>query len=155
MKSRDAAGLVISIAATLAVGYLASRVTIPEIPGWYAGLKKPSFNPPNWLFAPVWTTLYVLMAVAAWRVWRRQGFGWPISVYAVQLLLNGSWSFLFFGEHAVGAALAEITCLAGLIFITLVGFWHRDRIAGLLLLPYAAWVSFAGLLNLAIWHLNG
>ena len=142
------------LATTLAVGFLASQVTVPSIPGWYAGLHKPSFNPPNWLFAPVWTTLYVLMAVAAWRTWRKAGVR-PLGLYALQLALNGAWSFIFFGAHAIGLALAEIVLLMVLVLAAMWRFWRTDRIAGLLFVPYAGWVLFAGLLNAAIWRLNG
>ncbi len=142
------------LAATLAVGFLASQVTVPSIPGWYAGLHKPSFNPPNWLFAPVWTTLYVLMAVAAWRAWRKAGVR-LLGLYALQLALNGAWSFIFFGAHAIGLALAEIVLLLVLVLATMWRFWRKDRIAGLLFVPYAGWVLFAGVLNAAIWRLNG
>jgi benzodiazapine receptor len=142
------------LVATLAVGFVASLATVPNIPGWYAGLHKPSFNPPNWVFAPVWTALYVLMAIAAWRVWRKAGL-WPLGLYAMQLALNGAWSFIFFGAHAVGAALVEIVLLLALVLAMMASFWRKDRIAGLLLLPYAAWVLFAAVLNAAIWRLNG
>jgi tryptophan-rich sensory protein len=142
------------LGATLAVGFVASLATVPNIPGWYAGLHKPSFNPPNGIFAPVWTALYVLMAIAAWRVWRKAGLR-PLRLYAVQLILNGAWSFIFFGAHAVGAALAEIVLLLALVLAVTASFWGKDRIAGLLFLPYAAWVLFALVLNAAIWRLNG
>ena len=144
------------LAMTLTVGFVASLVTVPNIPSWYHALAKPSFNPPDGVFAPVWTGLYVLMAVAAWRVWRKAGLlSRPLELYAVQLALNGAWSLLFFGAHAVGLALAEIALLLVLILATMQSFWNRDRIAGLLFLPYAAWVLFAGALNAAIWRLNG
>jgi tryptophan-rich sensory protein len=142
------------LAATLAVGFVASLVTVPNIAGWYAGLHKPSFNPPNGVFAPVWTSLYVLTAIAAWRVWRKAGPR-PLGLYALQLILNGAWSFLFFGAHAIGAALAEIVLLLALVLATMASFSSRDRVAGLLFLPYAAWVLFAAALNAAIWRLNG
>jgi tryptophan-rich sensory protein len=142
------------LAATQAVGFVASLVTVPNIPVWYEDLNKPGFNPPNWIFAPVWTTLYVLMAIAAWRVWRKAGLR-PLGLYALQLVLNGAWSLIFFGAHAIGAALAEIVLLLALVLATMGSFWGKDRIAGLLFLPYAAWVLFAGLLNAAIWRLNG
>jgi benzodiazapine receptor len=141
---------------TLAVGALGSVATEPSIPTWYAGLAKPSFNPPNWLFAPVWTTLYILMAVAAWRVWRITGTkSLEIAAFGLQLALNCAWSFIFFSAHQPGAALAEISLLWLTILATLILFWRRDRIAGLLFVPYLAWTSFAALLNHAIWQLNG
>ncbi|HEX4271277.1 MAG TPA: TspO/MBR family protein [Rhizomicrobium sp.] len=141
---------------TLAVGALGSVATEPSIPTWYAGLAKPGFNPPNWLFAPVWTTLYILMAVAAWRVWRVTGTkSLEMTIFAVQLALNCAWSFIFFSAHQTGAALAELSLLWLTILATLILFWRHDRIAGLLFVPYLAWTSFAALLNHAIWRLNG
>ena len=142
------------LAVTLAVGFIASLVTTPNIPGWYEALHKPSFNPPNGVFAAVWTALYVLMAVSAWRVWRKAGLR-PLWLYVLQLALNGVWSFIFFGAHATGAALTEIILLFILVLATMRSFWDRDLIAGLLFMPYAAWVLFAGVLNGAIWRLNG
>ena len=153
-KATELLTLFAILAATLAVGYLASLVTVPNIPGWYAGLHKPAFNPPNAVFAPVWTTLYVLMAVAAWRVWRKAGVR-PLGLYVVQLALNFAWSFIFFGAHAVGAALLEIALLFVAVAFTMRAFWRLDRVAGWLFVPYAAWVFFAGVLNAAIWRLNG
>ena len=153
-KTTDLLALFALLAATLVVGFVASLATVTNIAGWYEGLHKPSFNPPNGVFAPVWTALYVLMAVAAWRVWRKAGLR-PLGLYAMQLALNGAWSFIFFGAHAVGAALAEIALLLALVLATMGSFWGKDRIAGLLFLPYAGWVLFAAVLNAAIWRLNG
>jgi tryptophan-rich sensory protein len=153
-KSAELLTLFAFLAATLAVGFLASLVTVPNIPSWYEGLHKPFFNPPNSVFAPVWTTLYVLMAVAAWRVWRKAGLR-PLGLYVLQLALNFAWSSIFFGAHAIGAALVEIALLFAAVVLTLRDFWRLDRIAGWLLVPYAAWVLFAGVLNAAIWRLNG
>ena len=153
-RTHELLALFALLAATLAVGFVASLVTVPNIPEWYAGLHKPAFNPPNGVFAPVWTALYVLMAVAAWRVWRKAGLR-PLGLYALQLALNGAWSFVFFGAHAVGIALVEIAFLFVLVLYTMHAFWRLDRIAGWLFVPYAAWVFFAGVLNAAIWRLNG
>ncbi len=139
----------------LLVGGAATFFTEPSIPTWYATLNKPSFNPPNWLFAPVWTTLYVLMGVAASRVWKRTGFGLEIQLWSVQLALNFCWSAIFFSLHLIGAALAEMAALWLAILATLVLFARRDQTSGLLLLPYLLWVSFALALNAAIWRLNG
>lgn len=148
--------LMFFLLATLGVGATASLFTTPNIPGWYAGLIKPSFNPPNWVFAPVWTTLYVMMAVAAWRVWRRTGLK-DRALYAfwAQLFLNFCWSGIFFALHQPGLALAELLLLDAVLLVTLVLFWGRDRLAGLLMAPYLAWTSFASLLNYEIWRLNG
>ena len=141
---------------TLLKGAVASVFTGPAIPTWYAGLVHPSFAPPNWIFAPVWTGLYVLMAVAAWRVWRLAGLKSPeIAAFGLQLAFNCAWSFVFFHFHLIGPAAVELAVLLALILATLILFWRRDRLAGLLLLPYLAWTGFALALNLAIWRLNG
>jgi translocator protein len=142
------------VAVCLAAGALGGAVTAPAIPGWYAGLVKPSFNPPNWLFAPVWTALYLLMAIAAWLVWRRGNARTPLMLFALQLVLNSIWSLLFFGLHRVDLALLDIVLLLGTIVATAVAFRPRSAVAALLLAPYLAWVSFATVLNFAIWRLN-
>jgi benzodiazapine receptor len=140
---------------TLGVGAAASLFTAPEIPTWYAGLAHPAIAPPNWLFAPVWTALYVLMGFAAWRVWKKTGLKSPEMIaFAVQLILNFAWSALFFGLHRIGAALMELAVLDLAILVTAILFARRDRIAGLLLLPYLAWSLFASVLNHAFWQLN-
>ena len=132
---------------------------------WYVGLAKPPWNPPSWVFAPVWTVLYALMAVAGWLAWRSREPARPagpspvrraaFGAYALQLLLNGAWSWLFFGLHRPGVAFAEIVALWVAILLTVVLFWRLRPFAGALLLPYLAWVGFAAALNLAIWRLNG
>lgn len=150
--------LIGSIVLCLAAGGLGAWATNSEIPTWYAGIAKPSWNPPNWVFGPVWTTLYVLMAVAAWLVWRRDGMRearGPLTLFAIQLALNTLWSFLFFGLHNPGLAAAEIVLLSATILATTVSFWRRSHWAGALLVPYLAWVSFATVLNFTIWQLNG
>jgi len=140
---------------TLGVGASASLFTAPQIPTWYAGLVHPAIAPPNWVFAPVWTILYVLMAFAAWRVWKQTGLKSPEMIaFAVQLVLNFAWSAVFFGLQQIGAALAEIAGLDLAILVTAILFAHRDWIAGLLLLPYLAWTLFATVLNHAFWRLN-
>lgn len=125
--------------------------------GWYAELAKPMWNPPNWVFGPVWTSLYTMMAVAAWLVWL-QG-GWeaqrrPITLYLVQWALNALWTPLFFGLHLPGLALVEIVVLVFLIVVTATLFWRVKPVAGLLLVPYAAWTLFAATLNFTIWRMN-
>lgn len=143
------------LAVTLMVGFLGGQVTAPNIASWYNGLTKPSFNPPNWIFAPVWTTLYVMMAVAAWRVWRVKGFkSRAFPLWLAQLVLNFAWSFIFFGNHALAPAFAELIVLWVVLFFTLVTFGRIDKPAGWLLIPYLAWVSFAGVLNFWVWQLN-
>ncbi|MCD7059922.1 TspO/MBR family protein [Pelagibacterium xiamenense] len=124
---------------------------------WYETLVKPDWRPPNWLFGPVWTVLYIAMAVSGWLVWREAGFSGAtgaLFVYAVQLLLNGSWSVLFFGLHRPDLALAEIVLLWLAIMLTIVLFWPISMVAALLMVPYALWVGFASVLNFAIWRLN-
>ena len=148
--------LLFFILVTAAVGAAGSLVTQPNIPTWYAHLNHPSITPPNWVFGPVWTTLYVLMAVGAWRVWRITGLkSIELLAWGLQLALNFAWSAIFFGLHRIGAALVEILLLDLAILYTLLLFWRRDAIAGALLLPYLAWTGFATLLTWRFWQLNG
>jgi translocator protein len=147
--------LLVFVLLALLVGGAASLFTAPAIPAWYAGLNTPEFTPPDWLFAPVWTALYVLMGVAASRVWKITGFGTAIAFWTAQLALNFLWSAIFFSLHQIGSALVEMGALWLTIAATLILFARRDRIAGLLFVPYLAWVSFAFALNLAIWQRNG
>jgi benzodiazapine receptor len=124
---------------------------------WYAALSKPRWNPPNWLFGPVWGILYILMAIAAWLVWRRidlPGAGLALGLYAVQLGLNAAWSWLFFGRNQLGWALVEILMLLAAILATLIAFWRVDPVSGYLLLPYLLWVAFASFLNFTLWRMN-
>ncbi len=124
---------------------------------WYEGLAKPSWNPPNWAFAPAWTVLYIMNAVAGWLVWHQAGFsgaGVAMAVYGVQLLFNAGWSAVFFGLKRPDWAFAEVIGLWLSILATIIVFLPISQTAGLLLLPYLAWVSFAAFLNLTIWRLN-
>lgn len=124
---------------------------------WYRGLKKPTWNPPNSVFGPVWTVLYLLIAAAAWLVWRRYGIAGaivPLFVFVIQLLLNAAWTWLFFGRHQPQQAFIDILVLWVTILITLILFWRLEPLAGILLLPYLAWVSFAAVLNGTIWVKN-
>jgi tryptophan-rich sensory protein len=147
--------LYLFLIATLGVGALASLVTYPQIPTWYASLTHPRFAPPNWLLAPIWTTLYIVMAFAAWLVWKKTGLKSPeMVVFALQLALNLAWTILFFGLHRIGAALIEIAVLDMAVLAALLLFLRRDRLAGLILLPYLAWTGFASVLTQAIWQLN-
>ena len=128
------------------------------MPGeWYETLRKPAWNPPGWLFGPVWSALYTMMAVAAWQVWKRGGFvaqRRPLTLFLAQLVLNAAWTPLFFGLHRPGLAFAEILLLWLAIAATLVAFWPVSRTAAGLLAPYLAWVSFAAVLNGTLWRLN-
>jgi tryptophan-rich sensory protein len=121
---------------------------------WYAALNKPIWNPPPWLFGPAWTLLYTLMAIAAWMVWKRVGFGKPLKLYFVQLSLNAAWTPIFFGAHAMGWALVEIVALWIAILLTLLNFRRVNTTAGWLFVPYLAWVTFATSLNFTLWRLN-
>jgi tryptophan-rich sensory protein len=141
--------------ASLGVGAVASLFTTPQIPTWYAALNRPSFTPPNWVFAPVWTTLYIVMAFAAWRAWKKGGLKSPaMALFAVQLALNLAWSVVFFGLHQIGAAVIEIALLDAAVLATLLLFFGLDRLAGLLFVPYLAWLLFATALNHSFWQLN-
>jgi len=128
------------------------------MPGeWYASLKKPTWNPPGWIFGPVWTALYTMMAVAAWLLWRQGGWGKqrkPLLIFIVQLTLNALWTPLFFGLHWPGVAFAEIALLWFAIAATIAAFRPVSRVAAWLLTPYLAWVSFAAILNGTLWRLN-
>ncbi len=124
---------------------------------WYRALKKPSWNPPDQVFGPVWTLLYLLMAAAAWLIWRKFGIAEavvPLGFFILQLALNAGWSWLFFGRHEPRAAFIDLCLLWVTILITLILFLGRVALAGVLLLPYLAWVSFAGALNWTVWKLN-
>jgi benzodiazapine receptor len=142
----------------LAVTFVAPALGAFTMPGaWYASLNKPSWNPPAWIFGPVWTALYIMMAVAAWLVWRRGG--WPaqrrpLTFYFVQLALNAAWTPIFFGLKNPGLAFAEILLLLMAIVFTARAFRHASRVAAALLLPYLVWVSFATALNFTLWRLN-
>lgn len=156
-RFQDVTALVLSVALCLGVGALGAAVTQTSVDDWYARLAKPSFNPPDAVFGPVWTTLYVMMAIAAWRVWRtadspsRRG---PLTLFLLQLALNLGWSTVFFGLQKIGAAVATIVVLDVGVIVTMLAFRAVDRIAGLLMVPYLAWVAFATVLNIALWRLN-
>jgi len=147
--------LLLLLATCLGAGWLGSYATMPAIPGWYQGLVKPPLNPPQEVFGPVWTFLYIMMALAAWLVWRRMGFGSAaLKLFFVQLLLNTTWSFLFFGLRRPDYAFAEIVLLDFAVLATLLAFWRVQPPAGAMMVPYLAWLSFATYLNAAIWRLN-
>lgn len=148
----------VSVGLALAVGGLGSIATQSSVGSWYAGLNKPDFNPPSAVFGPVWTALYVVMALAAWRVWRSRAPDAQrrpaLILYGVQLALNLGWSLIFFGLQRPDLALVEIAVLLIAILATTAAFARVDRPAAWMMAPYIAWVSFAGVLNFAIWRLN-
>jgi tryptophan-rich sensory protein len=149
---------VLTIAVCLLVGFLGSLLTMPSIPTWYVALNKPVFNPPNWIFGPVWTTLYILMGISAYLI-LRQGLSnrrviLALSLFSLQLLLNLEWSLIFFARHNIGLAFGEIILLWLMILFTAFYFYRLSKAAGWLFLPYILWVSFAAVLNFSIWMLN-
>lgn len=154
---RDILALVLLVGLCLGVGGLGGAVTAESVTTWYATLNKPSFNPPNWIFGPVWTALYILMGVAAWRVWRsahRDTARGPLAVFALQLAVNLGWSVAFFGLRNPGLAVVVILALDLLVLATALMFRRIDRLAAWLLVPYLAWISFATVLNVTIWRIN-
>ena len=149
--------LVLIVGLCLGIGALGAAVTATSVKTWYAALNKPSFNPPNTVFGPVWTMLYILMAIAAWRVWRvadRETARRPLTLFALQLALNLGWSVTFFGLERLGPSVAVILVLELAVVATALAFRPIDRIAAWLLVPYVAGVGFAAILNIAIWRLN-
>jgi benzodiazapine receptor len=159
MAAGNVVRLVVACGVSLLVGVIGSIVvTNGAFTSWYATIEKPAFTPPGWMFGPVWTILYLLMGVAAFLVWRR-GLGSllvriALVWFLIQLVLNASWTPVFFGLHRIGLALLVIGLLWAAILITLYYFARVSRPAGLLLIPYLLWVSFAAVLNASIWHLN-
>jgi tryptophan-rich sensory protein len=153
--------ILIVVVTCLAIGYFSGMATQSSIKTWFPTLVKPSFNPPNWIFAPVWSMLYIMMGIAAGLVWNRLEFSndkelvkKSLLFFAVQLGLNALWSVLFFGLRNPMLALIEIVLLWLMIYETYIKFGKIDKIAGYLFLPYLAWVSFATVLNASIWWLN-
>jgi translocator protein len=147
---------IIAVATASAIGQLA---TYQNLTPWYAALTKPSFNPPSWMFAPVWTTLYVLMAIAVWRILKSPdasaGRRWALSLFFIQLVLNAAWSWMFFGANNPLLGVFNIIPQFLVILATVVAFYRLDKMAAWCLMPLAVWVAFAGVLNVAIWRLNG
>jgi len=156
MSMKNFVSLIVFLGVCLGIAAVAGFVTVANIPTWYADLAKPSFTPPNAIFGPVWTLLYILIAVSGWMVWRKIGFSpdRPLVIYGLQLALNFAWSFIFFGSHLIGLAAFDILLLWLAILWNIVMFWRVDRVAAALLVPYLAWVSFASALNIAVWQLN-
>jgi tryptophan-rich sensory protein len=154
---KQGVALLVSVTIVALLSLSGAAVTSPQIGSWYATLTKPVWTPPDWLFGPVWGLLYLMMAFAAWLVWRvrhntdvKRG----LLLYAIQLILNGFWSWLFFQWHLVGAALIDTVLLLFIIALAMRSFWRSHPLAGILLLPYLLWVAFATVLNASIWKLN-
>jgi benzodiazapine receptor len=149
---------IVALIAWLSLCFATAWIGSTFVPGeWYVQLKKPPWTPPGYLFGPVWTLLYTMMGLAAWLVWKRAGFSGArlaLTIFVVQLVLNGMWSWIFFGMHKVGLAFAEILLLWVMILATIFAFWRQYTLAGAFLIPYLAWVSFAAALNFSIWWMN-
>jgi len=152
--------ILVLVVTCLAVGYFSSLVTRPAVESWFPTIQKPSFNPPNWLFAPVWTTLYIMMGIAGGLVWheidssRKEEVKKAMKFFAIQLALNALWSYLFFGLKNPLLALVEIVLLWLMIYETYIKFVRINKFSGYLFVPYLLWVSFATVLNASIWWLN-
>lgn len=149
--------LAVSIIICQLAGIIGSMFTAPNIPSWYATLVKPVFNPPNWIFAPVWISLYVLMAISFYLVWIKNdipNFGFLMSLFVLQLVLNAFWTIIFFGLKSPFFAFIEIVVLWILILLCVISFYKISKTASVLLIPYLLWVTFAAVLNFELWRLN-
>jgi benzodiazapine receptor len=157
-RAKDVARLIVSIVVCQLAGGLGAIFTTPAIPTWYASLNKPSFNPPNTVFFPVWTTLYTLMGIAVFLVWRKglheRRVRVALALFGIQLILNLGWTIIFFGLYSLFGAVIAIVFLWVAILINILTFWRISKVAGALLIPYILWVSFAGILNYSLWVLN-
>jgi benzodiazapine receptor len=150
--------LIINIAITLSIGAIGSYFTLHSVNTWYRTIAKPSFNPPDSVFGPVWTTLYVLIGISAYLIWQKRAmiehFPRTVAIYFLQLILNLMWSFIFFYAHQIGVALAEIVFLLIFAVVNALIFYKIDKTAGLLFIPYILWISFATFLTYSIFRLN-
>lgn len=148
--------LIIAIIVSFLAGGIGSIFTAPAIKNWYPTLAKPAFNPPNWLFGPAWSLLYLLMGIALYLVWQSPSTNKKMAYWAffIQLILNACWSIIFFGSHQLGLAFGEIVLLWLAIVWTIISFWRISKPAAYLLMPYLLWVIFAAILNFAVWRLN-
>jgi translocator protein len=153
MKGITIIKLTISLIITLFTGFAGSLITTPSIPTWYASLTKPFFSPPNAVFGPVWTLLYIFMGISLFIIWQKRYYRGFV-LFGLQLLCNFCWSVLFFGMHLIPAAFVDIVLLLGFIISYAVVVWKVSRTASALFFPYIAWVSFASILNAAYWYLN-
>jgi len=158
IKAMEIIKLAISIGICLTIGFIGSIFTTSSIPTWYTTLEKPSFNPPNWVFAPVWTTLFILMGISAFLVWRvglnETNVRVALIIFIIQLILNAFWSVAFFGLRSPIAGLIVIIVLWIAILLTILSSIKVSKLAGILLIPYILWVSFASILNVMIYILN-
>jgi tryptophan-rich sensory protein len=158
MKAKNVVKFIVAILVCQIAGLIGSVFTAPSIPEWYANLQKPFFSPPNWVFAPAWITLYILMGVSLYLVWRkgwhRKGVRTGLLLFGIQLVLNAAWSIIFFGLQNPLLAFVEIIVLWLAIVLTIHQFWRIKKPAAYLLIPYILWVSFAAALNFFIWRLN-
>jgi len=150
-------GLIVSLVVCFAASGIGALFTTPQIDGWYATLNRPAFAPPNWVFGPVWSLLFAMMAVASWLVWKANPWKETrvaLGCFGAQLMLNVLWSILFFGMQNPAAAFVEILVLWGMILITIILFFRHSRPAAFLMVPYLLWVGFAAVLNYGFWNLN-
>jgi tryptophan-rich sensory protein len=156
--ARDVGSAALVLAAVATASAIGQVATYPNLAPWYAGLVKPSFNPPDWVFAPIWTSLYLLMAFAAWRILRlpaaTPGRGAALAAFFMQLALNAAWSWMFFAANSTLLGLINIVPQLVLVLLTVSLFYRVDRLAGLCLIPLAGWVTYAAVLNAALWWLN-
>ena len=160
MKINNPIKFIISVLIPVGIGAISGLFTASNVKTWFVTVAKPSFNPPGWLFAPVWTTLYIMMGIAFFLVWKNETIQKSIKqkaiiLFAIQMVLNFLWSFIFFQQHEIGWALVDIVLLWIFILLTISSFAPISRTAAWLLVPYISWVSFATILNFAIWQLNG
>ncbi len=158
MKLNNPLKLITAVVVSEGAGIIGSFFTTASIKSWYVGIAKPAFNPPNWIFGPVWTTLFALMGIAAFLIWKKGGgrkdIKIALGIFIVQLALNTLWSIIFFGLHNPGAAFIELIFLWLAILTTIIAFAKISKAAAWLLAPYILWVTFAGYLNFAIWQLS-
>jgi translocator protein len=154
----NTAKLILAIAIPLAVGFTSGFFTITGVGSWYQTIQRPSWNPPGWIFGPVWTTLYIMMGIALYLIWKAEVStslkNYAILLFTLQLVFNFFWSFIFFNQQQPGWAFAEIVALWVLILFTIFAFAKINNLAAWLLVPYISWVSFAAILNYTIWKLN-
>ncbi len=144
-----------SLAAFAVIVFAAASSGALFMPGeWYDGLKKPSWTPPNWLFPVAWTILYTMIAVAGWLVWRRAGWSPALAIWGIGLVINALWSYLMFGRHEIGLALADVLALWLAVALFIAVAWNLDRMAAYLFIPYLTWVTIAAALNFEVWRLN-